>query len=85
MTPYELNLCAEAYTEKEDKKSKEEITYLWLSEYYHRQKKLPPLKKVLQELFGSKGRKQMSDEAMLEMVKQLNAQFGGIEEKAVEK
>lgn len=76
MTPYELNLYAEAYSEKEEASAKEKVILVWLGEHYHRVKKLPSLKKALQEFFG-KENQFMTDEEMLAMAKSLNAQFGG--------
>ncbi len=76
MTPYELSLVCEAFNEKSEAESQEKIILTWLSEYYHRQKKLPSLKKALEDFFGKK-EEVMTDEQMLEMAKRLNAQFGG--------
>lgn len=76
MTPYELNLYAEAYSEKEEANAKEKVILVWLGEHYHRVKKLPNLKKALQEFFGKQD-EHMTDEEMLAMAKKLNAQFGG--------
>jgi hypothetical protein len=76
MTPYELNLFLEVYKEKFESEQKEKLIFVWLGEYYHRIKKLPSLKNALKEFFGDSNKK-MTDEEMLEMVKKLNAQFGG--------
>lgn len=78
MTPYELALHIEAYFERKELEHQTSITLVWLGEYYHRIKKLPPLKKVIDEVMG-KEKKQMTDEQMLEKAKSLNALFGGIE------
>lgn len=77
-TPKELNLLAEVYAEKEKEKVESNITFAWLNAYYQRVEKLSPLKECLDEALGRtpKG-EEMSDDAMLEMVKRLNAQFGG--------
>lgn len=74
MTPYELNLSIEAFVERKEAESIENITLVWLGEYYHRIKKLPRLDEVTRKL---KPKKKMTDQEMLETVKQLNAMFGG--------
>lgn len=78
MTPYELALHIEAFYERKQAEHQTSITLVWLGEYYHRVKKLPPLKKAIDEVMGNK-KKDMSDEEMLAKVKSLNALFGGIE------
>lgn len=50
---------------------------VWLGEYYHRTKKLPTLQSELRKISAEKA-KVMTDQQMLETVKRLNAQFGGI-------
>lgn len=75
ITPYELMLFAEAYMEKQEAESIERLTLVWLGEYYHRIKRLPALKDEIKKIIT--GDKYMSDNDMLSMVKQLNAQFGG--------
>lgn len=76
MTPYELNLIVEVESERINSDTDEKLILVWLSEYWHRQKKLPPLKKALEEIKGKDNLK-MTDDEMFEMVKKLNAQFGG--------
>jgi hypothetical protein len=83
MTPYELALHAEAYQEIKEQESKEKLTLVWLGEYYHRTKKLPSLKSELKKISGE-AKRAMSDDEMLEMVKRLNQQFGGIVKKGGE-
>jgi hypothetical protein len=56
---------------------------LWFGEYYHRTKKLPSLKSELKKISGE-AKRAMSDDEMLEMVKRLNQQFGGIVKKGGE-
>jgi hypothetical protein len=77
MTPYELNLFAEAFVEKETALKEEKLTLVWLGEYYHRIKRLPSLKSEVEKLTGKKHLKDMSDEEMLKMVEKLNETFGG--------
>jgi hypothetical protein len=79
ITPYELMIYLEAYQEKEEAKAQQDLTMVWLGEYYHRQKRLPQLKSELKKMLGTNDA--MSDGEMLEMVKTLNAQFGGTFEK----
>jgi hypothetical protein len=69
----------EAHQEREEARMQESLTLVWLGEYYHRQKRLPALKGELKKMLGSNDA--MSNEEMLEMVKTLNAQFGGTFEK----
>lgn len=83
ITPYELSIYLEAYIEKEEATSQEKLTLVWLGEYYHRIKKLPNLKDELKKISGEKN-KPMTDNEMLNMVKMLNAQFGGTVEKGGE-
>lgn len=76
MTPYELSLHCEAFTERLAAKQEEQISLVWLGEYYHRVKKLPSLKEVLRDI-KQDSKKEMSEEEMKKMVRQINAQLGG--------
>lgn len=76
MTPYELTLTVEAHTENREAELKEELTLVWLGEYYHRTKRLPSLQKELDKL-TSEPKKEMSNDEMLAVAKMLNAKFGG--------
>jgi hypothetical protein len=78
MTPYELSLTCEAFFERQEAETQERLTLVWLGEYYHRTKRLPKLKDELKKITGETSRKAMSDDEMLETVKRLNVQFGGI-------
>jgi hypothetical protein len=80
MTPYELMLHIEAFTEMKQAQIEQEVTMVWLGEYYHRLKSLPPLKDVMKKIKNEN--KKMTTEEMLEMAKTLNAQFGGTVETA---
>jgi hypothetical protein len=80
MSPYELAVAVEAFTEMAEIEAQERLTYVWLGEYYHRQKILPSLEKVLKPTKSTQP-KQMTDDEMLSVVKRLNAQFGGIVKK----
>lgn len=75
MTPYELMLHVEAFLERQQAQIEEKVSLVWLGEHYHRIKKLPSLKKIIKDMQPTKG--PMTSDEMLEMVKQLNAQFGG--------
>jgi hypothetical protein len=77
MTPYELSLCIEAYLERQEAEMKDRLTLVWLGEYYHRTKRLPKLQDELKKITGEASKPVMTDDQMLEMVKSLNAQFGG--------
>lgn len=77
MTPYELSLYIEATFEKQEAETKERLTMVWLGEYYHRIKRLPKLKDELNKISGDP-KKTMSPDQMLENVKRLNSQFGGV-------
>lgn len=84
MTPYELNLKAQAYQEKQKNRFKEKIsleyynamwTIQWLGEKKHHPK---PLKDILKELDKEvKEKRIMTDEEMLNQVMVLNMIFGG--------
>lgn len=81
MTPYELNLHAEIFEEKQKFEQEERLYLVWMGEYFHRIEKLPDLK----ELLGKKEEKtDMSTEEMLANVMQLNSAMGGTVEKAGE-
>lgn len=76
---------AEVYSQKEKEQLEANITYAWLNAYYQRIEKLAPLKESLDEAFGrSPVSEEMTDDAMLAMVKKLNAQFGGTVEEGKE-
>jgi hypothetical protein len=77
MTPYELVLYSEAKVEAINAERQEQLTLVWLGEYYHRLKKLPPLKEELKKYMNQESHTQMTDEQMLQMVERLNKQFGG--------
>jgi hypothetical protein len=72
MTPYELSIHIEAFAKKREMEQEERMTLVWMGEYLHRVEKLPPLKEIL----GKKD-DEMTDDEMLDTVKQLNSLFGG--------
>lgn len=81
MTPYELNLYAETYFEKQkqdykDKISLEYYNAMWTIQWLGNKSQHPkPLGEILDDMYKEK--KIMTDEEMLEQVKMLNAIFGG--------
>ncbi|MEK5415064.1 hypothetical protein [Paenibacillus sp. FSL L8-0708] len=75
MTPHELNLFIQAYNVRMNAESDERMTLAYLNAFWHRAKKMPDLKKLLQK--EKKKIKPQTPEQMLEEVKKLNAAFGG--------
>jgi hypothetical protein len=73
MTPYELGLHVEVFTDKLHFEQDEKKTIAWMTAYLHRVDKMPSL----QELLNKKEKKEMTEDEMLEAVKQLNIAFGG--------
>lgn len=71
ITPYELFLCVEAYSEIRKERMQELVIQAYYTEAFARMKKLPKLKDLLKE------KKKQSSEQMLETVKRLNAMLGG--------
>jgi hypothetical protein len=76
MTPYELGIIIEVMNEKKQMDNEEKLTLVWLGEKLHRMEKLLTLDKLLGKT-TTPVKKHMTDDEMLEMVKKLNAQFGG--------
>lgn len=76
MTPYQLSLEVEIYNEKKKAEQEEKLILTYLGAYWNRVKKMPTLKRILGK---EEVKKQMTDEQMLERVKQLNKIFGGEE------
>ncbi|MCM3763443.1 hypothetical protein [Neobacillus niacini] len=86
MTPYELSLCIKDFNEKqkiEHEKRKiqfeEELTVAYFGAYWQRVEKLSikNLKEVIDKINQPTNKKQMTNEEMLNKVKQLNAALGG--------
>lgn len=81
MTPYEFNLVAESYFERQRNEFKEKISLeylnsLWTIQWLGKKSQHPkPLDEILDNLYKEK--KVMTDEDMLKQVKALNAMFGG--------
>lgn len=76
-------MLAEVYSNREKQKLESEITYAWINAYYQRVEKLAPLKECLDEALGRE-EEDMSEDAMIEMVKMLNARYGGTVEEGKE-
>ena len=74
MTPYEFFILVEAYTEREEERSKELIIQAYYTETFARMKKLPKLEKILN---STKPKKKQTDEEMLRVVEELNKRLGG--------
>jgi hypothetical protein len=81
MTPYELTLYQEAFLELREAEKEEKVVLVWLGEYYHRIKKLPPLSDELKKLKAIDNKASMDDDEMFKVVQRLNKQFGGKEKK----
>jgi hypothetical protein len=76
MTPYELTIHTEIFTEKEKQNYEDRVTIAYIGEWFHRQDKLEI--SILNKMLGKEEQtKEMSDDEMLETVNKLNALFGG--------
>lgn len=81
ITPFELNIYANARGEKLKSDMEEKITLaylnaLWTVQWQGKKHQQPkPLKEILDSL--DKEKKTMTDEQMLKQVEMLNAMFGG--------
>lgn len=73
VTPYELSLVAEGYTDRRETEGKESMYQAYLISRWVWQKKID-IEKILE---GKKEKKVMTDEQMLNQVKALNSLFGG--------
>lgn len=73
MTPRELEIYIDAYVENLKLNHERMITYAYMGAYLQRAKRMPRLDKLLED----KNKKARTAEDMLEMIKGLNASFGG--------
>lgn len=79
LTPFEFGLMVKSYSIKTKAENEERITLAYVNAYWNAQwmagkSKPPTLEKIL---YPNKQKEAMTDEQMLERVKQLNAVFGG--------
>lgn len=74
MTPYELGLHSEVFGERMKFEQDRNTTFAYLTAYLHRVENMPRLEDLLND---KPAPKVMSDAEMLEVVKTLNATFGG--------
>lgn len=77
MTPYELNLYIYAHNKREVNLREEGLINAYANAYWGRVKKMPRLDDLLKKSNESRVKKPQSDKQMLQMVKNLNAAFGG--------
>lgn len=74
MTPYQLNLYVNDYSEQKKAESEEKLILTYLGAYWTRVKRMPNLKKLL----GIEPtKKKMTPEEILAEVKKMNASMGG--------
>jgi len=73
LTPAELNIYIECYTQNKQNDFKEQITVAYYNAYFHRVKTMPKLKDFL----GKIGKKEMTDDEMYQKIIGLNKLFGG--------
>jgi hypothetical protein len=74
LTPHELSILVDAFKEKTKREQEFQVVTAYLTAYWHRVKKMPSMKEILKE---SEVKKKKTPEQMLDVVKQLNAAFGG--------
>lgn len=74
MTPYQLSLYVQDYNEWTKQEQEDKLVLTYLGAYWQRVKRLPNLKKILNQ---SVPPKKMTPEEMLAQVKKLNAALGG--------
>ena len=73
ITPFELSMAARGYSKRQEQRQKESMYQAYLISRWVWAKKID-IKKYLGE---NKPKRRMTDEEMLERVKQLNALLGG--------
>lgn len=78
-TPYEFFQVVEAYNQRYEEEAEEKICLAYMTAALVRCKKMPTLKRVLEDAKKKQFKKSepMSDKAMLNTVKALNAALGG--------
>lgn len=73
LTPAELNIIIEVYTDKNKQDFKESITVAYYNAYFQRVKKMPDLEAFLEKLDG---KEEMSDEQMFRAIKKMCKEMG---------
>lgn len=74
MTPRELNLHIQEYNLRTQRESEDGLALAYLTAYWHRVKRMPGLKEILNSI---KPQKPLTDEELLAQIKALNAALGG--------
>jgi hypothetical protein len=77
MTPHELNMMIEEWSEREKKTDRRHVEAAYLSAYYNRVKKMPSYDKVFNNTSKEEKQKQQTAADMLAEVKRLNKALGG--------
>jgi hypothetical protein len=79
MTPYELNVRIQAYANRKKVEGEEALTSAYLTAYWQRVKRMPDLKKLLDDTKQpqNKKSKEQTPEQMFAAVKAAHAAFGG--------
>ncbi|MBW7475952.1 hypothetical protein K0T92_14495 [Paenibacillus oenotherae] len=75
MTPHELNLHIQVYAEHNRREIEEGLTLAYMTAYWHRVKRMPDLKKLIQD---TRPRVSKTPEQLLAQVKAINAAMGGV-------
>lgn len=75
MTPHELMLRVEAHNENMATQYRQMLTQAYFTAYWQRVKRMPSLKKVLEQVKVGRPKPQTPEE-MLAVVKSLQKQFG---------
>lgn len=77
MTPYQLNVYLEEYARKQREEAKERLILAYLTAAWVRVKRMPNLKKLLNQIDSPQPLEPMTPEQMLKRIKILNAILGG--------
>ena len=77
LTPQELNIIIEIYSQKHKESYKEKITVAFYNAYFQRVQKMPKLENILNNIDNAGKKKEMSDEEMFRTIKKFAVEFGG--------